>query len=119
MTQETTLAGRVAHLGAYVRRLRTGQGEHLQVAMQDSVMHYIRNSFTWTERNDGKPAPRLMGTACDTSAIERNVAFGRKHKITATPALVFADGRRIAGALTAADIDKRMTEIAQPAAKKS
>lgn len=68
---------------------------------------------------DGKPAPRLMGTACDTSAIERNVAFGRKHKITATPALVFADGRRIAGALTAADIDKRMTEIAQPAAKKS
>jgi thiol:disulfide interchange protein DsbC len=61
---------------------------------------------------DGKPAPRLMGTGCDASAIERNVAFGRKHKITATPALVFADGRRVAGALTAADIDKRMNEIA-------
>jgi formyl-CoA transferase len=41
-----------------VRRLRTGEGEHLQVAMQDSVMHYIRNAFTFMERTGGKPAPR-------------------------------------------------------------
>jgi len=44
-------------LGAYVRRLRTGQGEHLQLAMQDSILHYIRNAFTYMERT-GKPAPR-------------------------------------------------------------
>jgi crotonobetainyl-CoA:carnitine CoA-transferase CaiB-like acyl-CoA transferase len=44
-------------LGAYVRRLRTGEGEHLQVAMQDAVLHYIRNAFTYTERT-GKVAPR-------------------------------------------------------------
>ena len=31
----------ISILGAYVRRLRTGEGEHLQVAMQDSVLHYI------------------------------------------------------------------------------
>ena len=48
----------ISILGAYVRRLRTGEGELLQVAMQDSVMHYIRNAFTFTERNAGKPAPR-------------------------------------------------------------
>jgi crotonobetainyl-CoA:carnitine CoA-transferase CaiB-like acyl-CoA transferase len=48
----------ISILGAYVRRLRTGQGEHLQVAMQDAVMHYIRNAFTVTERTGGKPAPR-------------------------------------------------------------
>ena len=48
----------ISILGAYVRRLRTGQGEHLQVAMQDSVMHYIRNAFTYTERTGGKAAPR-------------------------------------------------------------
>ena len=29
----------VSILGAYVRRLRTGQGEHLQVAMQDAILH--------------------------------------------------------------------------------
>jgi formyl-CoA transferase len=48
----------VSILGAYVRRLRTGEGEHLQVAMQDSVMHYIRNAFTYMERTGGQPAPR-------------------------------------------------------------
>jgi formyl-CoA transferase len=38
--------------------MRTGEGEHLQLAMQDSIMHYIRNAFTYMERTDGKPAPR-------------------------------------------------------------
>ena len=48
----------VSVLGAYVRRLRTGQGEHLQLAMQDSILHYIRNAFTYMERTNGKAAPR-------------------------------------------------------------
>ena len=48
----------VSILGAYVRRMRTGQGEHLQLAMQDSILHYIRNAFAYMERTDGKPAPR-------------------------------------------------------------
>lgn len=48
----------VSILGAYIRRQRTGQGEHLQLAMQDSILHYIRNAFTFMERTDGKPAPR-------------------------------------------------------------
>ena len=48
----------ISILGAYVRRMRTGQGEHLQLAMQDSILHYIRNAFTFMERTGGKPAPR-------------------------------------------------------------
>jgi formyl-CoA transferase len=44
-------------LGAYVKRLRTGEGDHLQIAMQDAILHYIRNAFTYTERT-GKVAPR-------------------------------------------------------------
>ncbi|MEM7252281.1 MAG: CoA transferase [Pseudomonadota bacterium] len=48
----------ISILGAYVRRLRTGEGEHLEVAMQDSILHYIRNAFAYMERTDGKPAPR-------------------------------------------------------------
>jgi crotonobetainyl-CoA:carnitine CoA-transferase CaiB-like acyl-CoA transferase len=35
----------ISILGSYVCRLRTGQGEHLQAAMQDTVLHYIRNTF--------------------------------------------------------------------------
>ena len=48
----------ISILGAYVRRLRTGQGEHLQLAMQDSILHYIRNAFAYMERTEGKAAPR-------------------------------------------------------------
>ena len=48
----------ISILGAYIRRSRTGQGEHLQLAMQDSILHYIRNSFAYMERTDGKAAPR-------------------------------------------------------------
>jgi crotonobetainyl-CoA:carnitine CoA-transferase CaiB-like acyl-CoA transferase len=48
----------VSILGAYIRRLRTGEGEHLQVAMQDSILHYVRNAFAYMERTDGKAAPR-------------------------------------------------------------
>jgi len=47
----------ISILAAYVRKQRTGQGEHLQLAMQDSILHYIRNAFTYTERT-GKTAPR-------------------------------------------------------------
>jgi formyl-CoA transferase len=48
----------ISILAAYVRRQRTGEGEHLQVAMQDSILHYIRNAFCYMERTDGKAAPR-------------------------------------------------------------
>jgi crotonobetainyl-CoA:carnitine CoA-transferase CaiB-like acyl-CoA transferase len=48
----------VSVLGAYIRKLRTGQGEHLQLAMQDSILHYVRNAFTFMERSGGKAAPR-------------------------------------------------------------
>ncbi len=47
----------ISVLGAYVRKLRTGVGDHLQVAMQDAILHYIRNAFTFMERT-GRPAPR-------------------------------------------------------------
>ena len=56
---------------------------------------------------DGTLPPRQMG-ACDTSAIERNVAMGRKHKVSGTPALVFMDGTRIPGAVPAAEIEKQL-----------
>jgi formyl-CoA transferase len=48
----------ISILGAYVRKLRTGQGERLEVAMQDSILHYIRNAFCYMERTDMRPAPR-------------------------------------------------------------
>jgi thiol:disulfide interchange protein DsbC len=57
---------------------------------------------------DSKPAASAAAK-CDTGALERNVAFGRKYKINGTPTLIFADGTRVPGAVAAADIEKQLT----------
>ncbi len=44
-------------LGALYKRLETGEGHQLQVAMQDAVLHYMRVSFATTGRT-GKAAER-------------------------------------------------------------
>ncbi len=43
---------------------------------------------------------------CDVGAITRNVELGRKHKVNGTPTLVFADGSRVPGAVSAAQVEK-------------
>jgi thiol:disulfide interchange protein DsbC len=47
-------------------------------------------------------------TACDTTAVNRNLAFGQKHKIQGTPTLFFADGSRVPGAIDLAQIEKQL-----------
>ena len=51
----------------------------------------------------------LAKATCDTTAIERNLEFGRKHKITGTPTIFFADGTRVPGAINTAQIEKFLT----------
>ena len=48
----------------------------------------------------------------DTAALQRNLAFGKKHKITGTPTLILSDGSRVPGAIAAADLEKRLTDAA-------
>jgi crotonobetainyl-CoA:carnitine CoA-transferase CaiB-like acyl-CoA transferase len=47
----------VSILASLHKRRKTGKGVHLQVAMQDAMLHYIRNSFGITYKT-GKPARR-------------------------------------------------------------
>jgi thiol:disulfide interchange protein DsbC len=56
---------------------------------------------------DGKLPPR-GGEQCDVSALERNAALGRKHRVSGTPALVFEDGTRVPGALPADQVEKHL-----------
>ena len=55
-----------------------------------------------------KPVASVPG--CDVTAIARNVALGRKHKITGTPTLLFADGSRVPGAIAAAQVEKYLAD---------
>ncbi len=47
---------------------------------------------------------------CDVTAITRNVELGRKHKISGTPTLLFADGSRVPGAISAAQVEKYLSD---------
>jgi thiol:disulfide interchange protein DsbC len=56
----------------------------------------------------------IKGTAipespqCDTSALQRNVALGRKYRINGTPGLVFEDGKHQPGAASAEVVEKQL-----------
>ena len=61
----------ISILGALYRRKETGQGEHLQVAMQDAMLQYTRGAFAATTTR-GKPAMR----AGSGSVMSRNPPMG-------------------------------------------
>ena len=60
----------------------------------------------WMLRGVSPPAAQ-----CDTTAIDANVEFGKKHRISGTPTLILTDGSRIAGAVPAAQVDKMLNDI--------
>jgi len=51
-------------------------------------------------------APETGKAGCDTAGIERNLEFGRKHRINGTPAVLFEDGTRKPGAIPAEMLEK-------------
>lgn len=66
------------------------------------------NTSAWRDwMISGATPPRAMGQ-CDSSAIERNSALARKHKVNGTPAIVFEDGSRAPGAIPASELEKRL-----------
>ena len=85
----------------------------------------LKSRDIWCAKDNGKAwrdwmlegvVPATANGKCDTTALERNVAFGRQHRINGTPALVFQDGTRKPGALPA-DLLERL--LAAASAKKS
>ena len=58
-------------------------------------------------------APIKAATACDATAMDRNLAFSQAHRITGTPALFFEDGTRRPGALSADAVDKLLAAAAR------
>ena len=66
------------------------------------------NTSSW--RNwmlEGTAPARTMGE-CDAAAIERNTLLARKHRVNGTPAIVFEDGKRVPGAMSADQVEKQL-----------
>jgi thiol:disulfide interchange protein DsbC len=57
------------------------------------------------------PEPAKLG--CDTAALDRNLEFGRKHRINGTPAVLFEDGTRKPGAIPAALLEKLLAQASR------
>jgi len=53
-----------------------------------------------------KGTPAENSPNCDATALQRNYAFGKKHRINGTPGLVFEDGSSRAGAMDTEAIEK-------------
>jgi formyl-CoA transferase len=63
----------ISILGALYRRKETGKGDHLQVAMQDAMLHYIRIAFAAQNRTNNTQA---AGRAADSSVSGANPPMG-------------------------------------------
>jgi len=48
---------------------------------------------------------------CESAALDANVEFGKKYRITGTPTLFFADGSRVPGAVPMAQVEKLLNDI--------
>jgi thiol:disulfide interchange protein DsbC len=71
----------------------------------------------WCSKDKGKAWQDQMlreqpaaSASCDTAAIARNLEFGKKHRVSGTPTLFFADGSRVPGAVTAAQVEKFLAD---------
>ena len=76
-----------------------------------------KSKSIWCAKNKAKAWQDMMVrdrsipmANCDTAAIDRNLAFGKKHKITGTPTIFFADGSRVPGAIGAPQVEKQLAE---------
>jgi thiol:disulfide interchange protein DsbC len=66
---------------------------------------------SWTDWMVKSTDTAAAPATCDVTALNRNVEFGKKHKITGTPTLIFADGNRVPGAIPAAQVEKYLAEV--------
>ena len=66
----------------------------------------------WDDQLVNGIAPTAPGT-CDTTAIEKTIAFGKQKNITGTPTMFFIDGQRVPGAIPAEMIEQRLAAAKQ------
>lgn len=52
--------------------------------------------------------PAAPSPSCDTSAIERVMLLGRRHRVQGTPGIVFEDNVRVPGAMTAEEVERHL-----------
>ncbi len=62
---------------------------------------------TWNDWMLRDIAPKEQA-GCNTDALTANLEFAKKYRITGTPTLIFADGKRVPGAINAQQIEQNL-----------
>lgn len=68
---------------------------------------------TWRAWMIDGVVPPTVTASCNAGALERNLGLSRKHRIDGTPALVFEDGTRKPGALSAEQVEQLLAAAAK------
>ncbi len=61
--------------------------------------------------------PPKAPAGCDDGALERNLALSRKIHVNGTPAILLEDGSRIPGAVSPAELERRLQALSTPTSK--
>lgn len=80
-----------------------------------------KSKAVWCSKDKAKAWADMMlrdknipAGSCDTSVLARNIEFGKKNRITGTPTVIFADGTRVPGAISAQQVEKYLAEAKAP-----
>lgn len=78
----------------------------------------VKSQNIWCAKDKGKAFEDWMlrnvtpaTLSCDTSALTRNVEFGKRNRITGTPTTFLADGTRVPGAVPADKIEQMLAGL--------
>jgi len=77
----------------------------------------VKSKAVWCAKDKAKAWADMMlrdqkpaAGNCDATALTRNIEFGQQHRITGTPTLIFADGKRVPGAIGAQQVEQYLTQ---------
>ena len=81
----------------------------------------VKSKAVWCAKDKAKAWADMMlrdqkpaAGNCDATALTRNIEFGQQHRITGTPTLIFADGKRVPGAIGAQQVEQYLTQAKAP-----
>jgi thiol:disulfide interchange protein DsbC len=81
----------------------------------------VKSKAVWCAKDKAKAWADMMlrdqkiaPSNCDATALTRNIEFGQQHRITGTPTLIFADGKRVPGAIGAQQVEQYLTQAKAP-----
>ena len=81
----------------------------------------VKSKAVWCAKDKAKAWADMMlrdqkpaAGNCDATALTRNIEFGQQHRITGTPTLIFADGKRVPGAIGAQQVEQYLAQAKAP-----